>query len=159
MRRTSTAATTRRCSILTTSPPLAIPLRPQRRQSLPTPAAAFSAQKLLKGHTVCCDTMTPILSILTLIDVAGEYVRSDIRDGEAGIEFVLDTQVLDVSTCEPVTNALVEIWRMSSPFILSVAISPPPFSTKTPSSSLISTGPLTDITRRQLHRCLQRRCR
>ncbi|KFY62326.1 hypothetical protein V497_02447 [Pseudogymnoascus sp. VKM F-4516 (FW-969)] len=46
--------------------------------------------------------------------VAGEYVRSDIRDGEAGIEFVLDTQVLDVATCEPVTNALVEIWHANS---------------------------------------------
>jgi protocatechuate 3,4-dioxygenase beta subunit len=57
--------------------------------------------------------MDPVVSMLTVSDVAGEYVRSDIRDGEAGIEFVLDTQVLDVSTCEPVTNALVEIWRMS----------------------------------------------
>ncbi|KFY74456.1 hypothetical protein V501_04633 [Pseudogymnoascus sp. VKM F-4519 (FW-2642)] len=46
--------------------------------------------------------------------VAGEFVRSDIRDGEAGIEFILDTQVLDVSTCEPVTNALVEIWHANS---------------------------------------------
>lgn len=71
------------------------------------------------------DTIRPIISILTLLDVAGEFVRSDIRDGEAGIEFILDTQVLDVSTCEPVTNALVEIWRMSIPFILSVTISHP----------------------------------
>lgn len=66
--------------------------------------------------------------MLTVLDVAGEYVRSDIRDGEAGIEFVLDTQVLDVSTCEPVTNALVEIWRMFPSIFSTTILSPSGYS-------------------------------
>jgi hypothetical protein len=69
------------------------------------------------------NTQGPRFLTLTLLDVAGEYVRSNIRDGEAGIEFVLDTQVLDVTTCNPVTNALVEIWRKSM-FLLLIIMPP-----------------------------------
>lgn len=47
-------------------------------------------------------------------DVAGEYIRSDVRDGQNGVELILDTQVIDMATCEPVNYALVEIWRESS---------------------------------------------
>lgn len=46
--------------------------------------------------------------------VGGEYVREDVRDSQQGVELILDTQVVDVITCEPVTNAVVEIWHCNS---------------------------------------------
>lgn len=45
------------------------------------------------------------------VDVSNEYVRSDIRDGQKGVELILDTQVIDIATCNPVNYALVEVWR------------------------------------------------
>jgi hypothetical protein len=44
-------------------------------------------------------------------DVAGEYVRDKIDDGQAGVRLALDLQVLDIETCDPVENAYLEIWR------------------------------------------------
>lgn len=46
------------------------------------------------------------------LDVAGEYVRKDIVEGEQGVSLFLDTQIIDIETCEPVQNIHVEIWRM-----------------------------------------------
>lgn len=46
--------------------------------------------------------------------VSGEYVRSDIVEDQQGIDLILDTQVIDMSTCDPVTNAVVEIWHCNS---------------------------------------------
>jgi hypothetical protein len=33
--------------------------------------------------------------------VEGEYVRSDVRDDEPGVEVIAEIQLIDVSTCEP----------------------------------------------------------
>lgn len=52
--------------------------------------------------------------------VAGEYVRQDITEGQAGVDLTLDLQVLDIETCEPVVGVYTEIWRK---FLLP---SPPP---------------------------------
>lgn len=49
-----------------------------------------------------------------MVDVAGEYIRSDVRNGEAGVDLVLDTQVLDIKTCEPIPDVYLEIWRRSN---------------------------------------------
>ncbi|KAH7382110.1 Intradiol ring-cleavage dioxygenase [Cadophora sp. MPI-SDFR-AT-0126] len=46
--------------------------------------------------------------------VGGEFVRPDIRDGQKGVEVILDTLVIDMSTCNPVTNAMIEIWHTNS---------------------------------------------
>ncbi|KAH8600042.1 Intradiol ring-cleavage dioxygenase, partial [Bisporella sp. PMI_857] len=46
--------------------------------------------------------------------VEGEYVRNDLTDGQEGVSLILDTQVLDVNTCDPVTNAVIEIWNCNS---------------------------------------------
>jgi len=40
----------------------------------------------------------------------GVSVRSDLTDGQAGIELLMDIGVMDLSTCQPMTNALVEVW-------------------------------------------------
>jgi hypothetical protein len=60
---------------------------------------------------VSCHSNPKVVAfILTNLDVAGEFIRSDVRDGQAGVKLVLDTQVLDYKTCQPVKGALLEIW-------------------------------------------------
>ncbi|PGH26523.1 hypothetical protein AJ80_01837 [Polytolypa hystricis UAMH7299] len=50
--------------------------------------------------------------------VSGELIRHDVRPGvkgdEQGVAVHLDINVIDVSTCQPVTNAYVELWGCNS---------------------------------------------
>ncbi|KAK7225191.1 hypothetical protein V2G26_013194 [Clonostachys chloroleuca] len=46
--------------------------------------------------------------------VSGEDVRSDIRETERGVELLLDYQVIDVSTCEPVPEVYLEAWHCNT---------------------------------------------
>jgi protocatechuate 3,4-dioxygenase beta subunit len=46
--------------------------------------------------------------------VSGELVRSDIRNTEPGIEVVLEAQVVDISTCEPLAGVWLDIWSANS---------------------------------------------
>lgn len=46
--------------------------------------------------------------------VAGESIRQDVTETQAGVSLALDLQVLDVDTCEPVPNAYLEIWHCNS---------------------------------------------
>ncbi|KAL1718380.1 Intradiol ring-cleavage dioxygenase [Schizophyllum commune] len=43
-----------------------------------------------------------------------EYVRQDIRETQEGVNVLLDVGILDTETCEPVSNAFVEIWHANS---------------------------------------------
>lgn len=49
------------------------------------------------------------------IDVAGEYIRKNIVEKQQGVELTLDLQVLDITTCEPIKGAYLEIWRKPRP--------------------------------------------
>ncbi|KAF8851789.1 aromatic compound dioxygenase [Acephala macrosclerotiorum] len=46
--------------------------------------------------------------------VSGEYVRKNIVEDQEGVELILDTQVIDMATCDPVTDAVIEIWHCNS---------------------------------------------
>ncbi|KAH8900727.1 aromatic compound dioxygenase [Thozetella sp. PMI_491] len=46
--------------------------------------------------------------------VAGEYIRKDIAEDQAGVPLTVDVAIFDVDTCEPITNAWVEIWHCNS---------------------------------------------
>ncbi|KAK1774017.1 Intradiol ring-cleavage dioxygenase [Copromyces sp. CBS 386.78] len=46
--------------------------------------------------------------------VAGEYIREDITEDQAGVDLALDLQVYDVETCEPVPNVYLEIWHCNT---------------------------------------------
>ncbi|KAH8655794.1 protocatechuate 3,4-dioxygenase beta subunit [Xylariales sp. PMI_506] len=59
--------------------------------------------------------------ILTEEVTAGPYIwpqsqtlRQDIREGQAGVPFLLDIGVLDVETCEPLPEVLVDIWHCNA---------------------------------------------
>jgi protocatechuate 3,4-dioxygenase beta subunit len=43
--------------------------------------------------------------------VSNEYLRQDLREDQQGVPLVLDIGVMDVTTCQPLDQALVEIWH------------------------------------------------
>lgn len=46
--------------------------------------------------------------------VKGELIRSDIRDGQAGIPIILDGQFIDINTCEPIKNLYWDVWNCNA---------------------------------------------
>ncbi|VUC32085.1 unnamed protein product [Clonostachys rosea] len=46
--------------------------------------------------------------------VAGEFVRKDITDDQRGVPLYLDTQVIDINTCDPVARTYIEIWHANA---------------------------------------------
>ncbi|KAJ5669396.1 hypothetical protein N7462_010466 [Penicillium macrosclerotiorum] len=46
--------------------------------------------------------------------VRGEFIRSNITDGEVGIPLILDGYFVDVNTCEPIEDLYWEIWSCNS---------------------------------------------
>ncbi|GKT43635.1 uncharacterized protein ColSpa_03816 [Colletotrichum spaethianum] len=46
--------------------------------------------------------------------VSGELVRRNIIEEQEGVDIVLDYQVIDVETCEPVPNVYLEMWHCNS---------------------------------------------
>jgi protocatechuate 3,4-dioxygenase beta subunit len=46
--------------------------------------------------------------------VGGEYIRRDVREDQEGVTTIVDYQVIDVDTCEPVPNVYLEQWHCNS---------------------------------------------
>lgn len=46
--------------------------------------------------------------------ITGEYVRKNVVEYQAGVPITLDYQVVDVDTCDPVSNVYVEIWHCNA---------------------------------------------
>ncbi|KAJ4385765.1 hypothetical protein N0V93_010196 [Gnomoniopsis smithogilvyi] len=46
--------------------------------------------------------------------VGGEYIRRDLKETQDGIDTVIDYQVIDVETCDPVPNVYVEMWHANA---------------------------------------------
>ncbi|KAK4238229.1 Intradiol ring-cleavage dioxygenase [Achaetomium macrosporum] len=46
--------------------------------------------------------------------VAGEYVRENVVESQPGVSLLLDYQVIDVATCDPVPNVYLEIWHCNA---------------------------------------------
>ncbi|KAK7058525.1 hypothetical protein VNI00_002161 [Paramarasmius palmivorus] len=42
--------------------------------------------------------------------VANAPLRQDVREGQDGVDLLLDIGLMDVTTCQPLPNAMVEIW-------------------------------------------------
>jgi protocatechuate 3,4-dioxygenase beta subunit len=58
---------------------------------------------------------------------SGEYIRRNLIEDQEGVEMIIDLQVIDMATCEPVVNSMIDLWRTS----------PPPATPKAPSESPI----------------------
>lgn len=58
-----------------------------------------------------------LFSVLCLITthiflgVSAELVRTDLRDGEEGIPYFSEYQIIDVTTCDPIPNIYVDTWH------------------------------------------------
>ncbi|KAF1849849.1 aromatic compound dioxygenase [Cucurbitaria berberidis CBS 394.84] len=46
--------------------------------------------------------------------VQGELVRENVTENQEGVHLTLDIQIIDVTTCEPVPQAFLEIWHCNS---------------------------------------------
>lgn len=46
--------------------------------------------------------------------VNGELIRQNIVDGQNGVPLILDVQIIDTSTCEPIPALYMEIWHCNS---------------------------------------------
>jgi protocatechuate 3,4-dioxygenase beta subunit len=56
--------------------------------------------------------------------VSGELIRSDVREAQKGVDLVIDIQVIDVSTCKPATNVMIDFWHANSTGVYSGVVSP-----------------------------------
>ena len=56
--------------------------------------------------------------------VSGEIIRSDVRETaiQQGVDLVLDVQVIDVATCEPVPDLMVDLWHANATGVYSGVI-------------------------------------
>lgn len=46
--------------------------------------------------------------------VNGEFIRSDVTEGQAGISLYAELQFVDVNTCKPVENLYVDFWHCNA---------------------------------------------
>ena len=56
--------------------------------------------------------------------VSGEFIRSDVRELQTGIDLLLDVQVIDVATCKPVPNIMIDLWHANATGVYSGVVSP-----------------------------------
>ncbi|ORY68292.1 Intradiol ring-cleavage dioxygenase [Pseudomassariella vexata] len=73
--------------------------------------AATDAATLFSGNSSCI--LTPDVTQGPYY-VGGEYIRRNIIEEQEGIDTVLDYQVIDVDTCDPVPNVYLEMWHCNS---------------------------------------------
>ena len=74
----------------------------------------FYRQKLPRDPTVSyhlffCSVRDQRLIFLK--DVDGEYVRFDIRESQGGVDTYVEIQLIDVSTCNPVSDVYIDFWH------------------------------------------------
>ena len=60
------------------------------------------------------DIPTKILSNIRLLDVKGEYIRSDISEDQTGVDVVWDLQFINIETCDPIENLTSDIWHCNA---------------------------------------------
>jgi protocatechuate 3,4-dioxygenase beta subunit len=69
------------------------------------------ASTVLSGNNSC--VLTPEVTQGPYY-VSGEYVRRNVIENQEGVDIVLDYQVIDVNTCDPVPGVYLEMWHCNS---------------------------------------------
>ncbi|KAF8187117.1 Intradiol ring-cleavage dioxygenase [Pholiota molesta] len=54
--------------------------------------------------------------------VRGELVRSDIAEGQAGVPLYMEYQIIDTTSCEPLSGAYVDVWHANATGVYSGVI-------------------------------------
>lgn len=79
-----------------------------------TPATAVTAEAATSVLPECDGSATPSAALTEgPYYVAGDFVRSDITEGQSGMPMSLTIQVVD-SACNPIPNARVDIWHVNA---------------------------------------------
>ncbi|KAI5842231.1 Intradiol ring-cleavage dioxygenase [Tricharina praecox] len=83
--------------------------RVEKRQWIPMPPVTPPG-----NNTGAC-VLTPEVMVGPYY-VKEELIRKDIRkgEGERGVPLLLDLQFVDFDTCEPVTNAMIDLWHCNT---------------------------------------------
>ncbi|KAI0411656.1 Intradiol ring-cleavage dioxygenase [Xylaria grammica] len=69
------------------------------------------AATLFSGYSSC--VLTPEVTQGPYY-VGGEYIRENIVEDQEGVDLVIDYQIIDVNTCEPVPDVYLEMWHCNS---------------------------------------------
>ncbi|KAK4055159.1 hypothetical protein OIV83_000439 [Microbotryomycetes sp. JL201] len=83
-----------------------------RKRNYPTASLPQSEPTLSTIQNTSC--------VLTVENVEGPYyinnelIRHDLREDQEGVELRFDIGVIDVSTCQPLENAFVELWMANA---------------------------------------------
>lgn len=54
--------------------------------------------------------------------VSGEYIRSDVTESQEGVPLHVEFQIIDVATCEPVQDVMLDIWNANATGVYSGVI-------------------------------------
>ncbi|KAI0970594.1 aromatic compound dioxygenase [Xylaria arbuscula] len=73
--------------------------------------ANTDAATLFSGNSSC--VLTPEVTQGPYY-IGGEYIRTNIIEDQAGIDTIIDYQIIDVDTCEPVPNVYLEMWHCNA---------------------------------------------
>ncbi|THU84020.1 aromatic compound dioxygenase [Dendrothele bispora CBS 962.96] len=98
---------------------LAAPAKVERRDCSAEIAAYNLARRAKRGdvkrsfyptmpNEIC--VLSPEVAREDWVPLSSSLVRQDVTEGQPGVPFTLDIGVLDVTTCQPVSGAMVEIW-------------------------------------------------
>jgi len=77
-----------------------------------TGVTADTASSTLFGDEVSCILMPEVTYGPYYIE--GEYIRTDVRETQTGVDFYFDLQVIDIDTCEPVESVYMDFWHANS---------------------------------------------
>jgi protocatechuate 3,4-dioxygenase beta subunit len=69
------------------------------------------AEVLFEGQNSCL--LTPDVTIGPYY-VSGESIRQELAESQEGVDLLLDYQLINVDTCEPIPNLYLEIWHCNS---------------------------------------------
>lgn len=47
-------------------------------------------------------------------DIAGELIRRNVAEDQAGVPLFMDIQLIDTNTCEPLPNIYTDIWHCNA---------------------------------------------
>ena len=57
---------------------------------------------------------TEAQNLTSIADVQGELVRKDVTEDQQGVPMTIDIQIINVETCEPVTDIYLDFWHCNS---------------------------------------------
>ncbi|KAM0386961.1 hypothetical protein FCULG_00012073 [Fusarium culmorum] len=69
------------------------------------------AETLFAGQNSC--VLTPEVTIGPYY-VSGETIRRNLKEDQEGVDLILDYQIINVETCEPVPELYLDIWHCNS---------------------------------------------